>query len=103
MPRYLLTDSARTDITAILDYLKARSQDAPTRVRDELRLAMQRLAEFPNIGHLRSDLTDEPLRFWCVYSYLIVYRADPRPIEIIRVFHAAQDVSQALGKQNPSP
>ena len=34
---------------------------------------MRRLAQTPLMGHLREDLTDEPVRFWSVYSYVIVY------------------------------
>jgi plasmid stabilization system protein ParE len=43
---------------------------------------MRKLAEYPGMGHLREDLADEPLRFWPLYSYLIIYRAAARPIEI---------------------
>jgi antitoxin ParD1/3/4/toxin ParE1/3/4 len=57
---------------------------------------MQRLAACPGIGHLRNDLTDEPVRFWCIYSYLIVYRPETKPIEVIRVIHGAQDVAARL-------
>ena len=60
---------------------------------------MQRLAAFPNIGHLRTDLTDEPLRFWCVYSYLIVYRPEQRPLEVIAVVHGARDVEKVLRRR----
>ena len=34
------------------------------------------------MGHLRQDLADEPLRFWAVYSYLIIYREDSDPLEM---------------------
>jgi hypothetical protein len=32
------------------------------------------------VGHKREDLTDNP---WPVGSYLIVYRAEHRPVEIV--------------------
>lgn len=57
---------------------------------------MRKLAEFPGLGHVREDLAEEPLRFWAVYSYLIIYRSNQRPIEIIRVLHGAQDVRAIL-------
>jgi len=71
MSRYILTEPAAGDLREIVAYLSERSPVAARRVRGELRAAMQRLARFPHIGHLREDLTDEPLRFWSVYSYLI--------------------------------
>lgn len=50
----------------------------------------------PAIGHLREDLTDEPLRFWPVRRYLIVYRSDSDPLEIVRVLSAYRDVKKLL-------
>jgi plasmid stabilization system protein ParE len=90
--RYVVTDSARADIRAIIVYLRERSPQAAKAVRSRLHNDIRRLADFPNIGHLRKDVTLQTLRFWSVYSYLIVYRADRRPIEIIRVLHGAQDL-----------
>ncbi len=53
--------------------------------------AGDRLAEMPDIGHLRTDLTDESLRFWLVHNHFIVYRPDQRPLEIVRVLHGARN------------
>jgi toxin ParE1/3/4 len=96
MGRYLLTDSAKADIREIVDYIRQRSPAAATRVRTELRDEMRRLADFPRIGHRRLDLAAEHLRFWSVYSYLIIYLADTRPLQIIRVLHGARDVKRIL-------
>jgi plasmid stabilization system protein ParE len=41
----------------------------------------------PGMGRLRRDLAAEPLRFWHVRSYLIIYRREKRPIEIVAVLH----------------
>ena len=30
------------------------------------------LASQPGIGHARADLTERPLKFWSVYSFLVV-------------------------------
>jgi plasmid stabilization system protein ParE len=50
------------------------------------------LAETPGMGHYRKDLVAEPLRFWRVRDYLIIYRSDKKPIEIVRVLHGKRDV-----------
>jgi plasmid stabilization system protein ParE len=55
---------------------------------------MRRLAAFPRIGHIREDVADESLRFWSVYSYLIAYRPERKPIEIVRVLHGARDIGK---------
>jgi len=50
----------------------------------------------PGIGHVRDDLADESLRVWAVFSYLIIYRTDTKPVQIIRVIHGARDVPSAI-------
>jgi plasmid stabilization system protein ParE len=92
MARYVLTDLAKADVREIASHIRKRSPEAARRVRAELRTAMRRLAQFPGIGHLREDVTDEPVRFWTVYSYLIAYRPDTNPLQILRVVHGARDL-----------
>jgi len=96
MARYLLTESAKADVRQIVAYIRQRSPGSATRVRSELRAAMRKLAEFPGIGHTRADIPDEGLRFWPVYSYLIVYRHPTVPLQILRVLHGARDIERIL-------
>jgi len=77
MARYVLTESAADDVREIVAYVRQREPKAAPKVRAKLRAAMGLLASFPGLGRSREDLTDEPLRFWSVYSYLIVYRPEP--------------------------
>jgi antitoxin ParD1/3/4/toxin ParE1/3/4 len=51
------------------------------------------------MGHRREDLVegDSRLRFWPVYSYLVVYRTETDLLEIVRVLHSARDVRAILG------
>jgi hypothetical protein len=49
----------------------------------------------PGIGHLRVDLADRRHRFFLVYSYVIVYRSQTKPLQV--VLHAARDVQEILG------
>jgi plasmid stabilization system protein ParE len=94
MARYVLTDSAKADVRAIVVFLRERNPRIAKRVKQEFRAAMRRLAQFPGMGHLREDVTHEPVRFWSVYSYLIVYRPDTKPLEVIRVLHGARELSR---------
>lgn len=57
---------------------------------------MRRLAEMPEMGHSREDLADEPLRFWPVHSYLIIYRPDRSPLEVVRVLSGYRDIAELL-------
>lgn len=96
MSRYLLSPEAKADLAELADYIALDSPDAALRVVRELRAAAQKLATTPGLGHRRLDLAPEPLRFWQVYSFLIVYRPDRRPLEIVRVLRAARDVRAIL-------
>jgi plasmid stabilization system protein ParE len=98
--RFLLTPAARDDLIEISNYIQRNDGAAAAqRVRSGLREAIYRLAEMPGLGHLREDLADEPLRFWTVYSYLIIYRPETDPIQIVRVLHGARDVRRLLEEQ----
>ena len=48
---------------------------------------MKKLARNPGVGHKRQDLTRRELLFWAVYSYLIIYQPDTKPMTIIAVLH----------------
>ena len=47
-------------------------------------------------GHCRKDLTDEQLKFFPIYSYLVVYRFDTKPLQIVAIVHGGRDLEQLL-------
>lgn len=96
MTSYVLSDSAANDIDDILDFIAADSVEAARHVFDDLDAAMQRLAEMPRIGHVRTEVAPNVVRFWVVHSYLIVYLADERPIRILRVISGFRDLVELL-------
>ena len=97
MGRFAVTPAAKADLTEIAKYIRERgSPEAAKRVGEELRRTMRRLADMPGMGHLRKDLADESLRFWSVYSYLILYRPESSPLQVVRVLHGARDVEAIL-------
>jgi antitoxin ParD1/3/4/toxin ParE1/3/4 len=83
---------AEIDLNEIWDFIAEDSIDAADRVRDNIFAAIQDLAQTPNQGHRRSDLTSRPLRFWRVYDYLIVYAPEERPFLVMAILH---------GRRNP--
>jgi plasmid stabilization system protein ParE len=64
----------------------------------EITAAMRLLASHPDAGHLRRDLTPLPVKFWSVFSYLIVYDPAAEPLAIARVFHGRRDVRTILNR-----
>ena len=63
----------------------------------EMYEAFDKLAEMPGMGHIREDLTNEPLKFWKVHSYLIAYRPDSKPLQIVRILSSFRDLASLLG------
>lgn len=60
------------------------------------------LAKAPLQGHPRKDLTALPVRFWTVPrypKYVIVYDPAKKPLEIIRIFHGARNITRQLKTQ----
>jgi plasmid stabilization system protein ParE len=103
MKRFILTQRARQDVEDIWDYIADDSIKAADRVLDALETAMVKLAMNPGIGHWREELTDKRHRFLLVYSYMIVYRHESKPLQIIRVLHAARDAQSILGFMTDEP
>ena len=93
---YRLTPSAQGDVDRISDFIAAESVEAALRVHDALEEAFRHLAEMPAMGHTREDLTDRPVKFWSVYSYLVVYDPASSPLTVIAVLHGARDVEAIL-------
>ena len=98
MSRFILTDTAKADLLQIVEYLQERSPQATLAVAREIRLALRQVAEFPGIGHARCDLTRRSVRFWSVYSYLIVYKPNTQPLQILRVLHGARNIRRILSR-----
>jgi antitoxin ParD1/3/4/toxin ParE1/3/4 len=103
MKKFILTQHARQDVNDIWDYIASDSIEAADRVLEALDDAMIKLAKNPGIGHWREDLTDERHRFFLVYSYLIVYRYETKPLQVIRILHAARDIQSILGLMPDKP
>lgn len=93
---YRLTPEARQQVDAIGDFVGQESIDAALRIHDALEEAFTLLAENPGIGHTRQDLTDRPVKFWKVFSYLVIYDSASVPLTIVAVLHGARDLEQIL-------
>jgi plasmid stabilization system protein ParE len=98
MSRYIFAPAAEEDLLVIWHYYAEELTDAELadRMIAEILEGIHTIARTPCIGHLRSDLSDEPLHFWVVRKYLIIYRAEKAPVEIVRVLHGASDVRAIL-------
>ncbi|HVS19620.1 MAG TPA: type II toxin-antitoxin system RelE/ParE family toxin [Planctomycetota bacterium] len=88
MARFHLSARAGDGLLRILDSVESsHGSVVAERVLSRLASAFQILAERPQIGHRRQDLTADPdVRFWSVSPTLIAYRrADAGGIEVLAV------------------
>lgn len=91
MKRCTLTDDAKQDLADIKAYLtKESGVNASRHVIKRIKEGMDFLGNTPGAGHLREDLTAADVKFWLVFSYLILYKATARPLGIVRVLHGSR-------------
>ena len=89
--RLRYTEQAREHIGAIFGFVHERNPTAATQIIARIRLAAERLVQFPRMGHVgRVPGTHE----WVVRGlpYIVVYQVmDPDEVLILGVYHGAQD------------
>jgi len=96
MTGYVLSKEAETDLAEILDYIAADSIQSALDVHGRFLEVFRMLGENPDAGHYREDLASRAVRFFPVYSFMVVYISGSAPVEIVRIFGAAQDVESVL-------
>ncbi len=97
MSRYVLSLEAAGDLVDIWNYIERQSRsEVADRVIAEIRARIELVCGSPGIGHRRKDLSEHDLRYFAVYSYLIVYRPTTKPLQIVSVLHGSRDVEQIL-------
>jgi plasmid stabilization system protein ParE len=70
------------------------------RVLTDMRDAFRMLGEMPGMGHYLEDLLDKRYKLWSVHSYVVVYRWEVTPIQIIAVVHGARDLNVFLSSRD---
>jgi plasmid stabilization system protein ParE len=82
---YRLTPEARANLDDICAFIAEDNIDAALRLLEAFEHAFDQLVAMPGIGHMREDLTARPVKFWNVYSYLVVYDAASTPLTIVAI------------------
>jgi plasmid stabilization system protein ParE len=91
MSRYRLSRLAVTDLEEIRRwYLRERGPTAARQVLHDLRAALRRLAEHPNIGHPREDLAPGDTHFWPHHRFLIIFLPGTSPLQVLRIWDASR-------------
>ncbi len=95
--RYVLAPEAAIDLVQIWRHIKKQSSvTMADHVEAVIRDKIVFLAGSPGAGHWRKNLTDQTVKFFPVYSYLIVYRPDTQPLQVVSILHGRRDLEQIL-------
>ena len=96
---FQFTPQATEDLDAIWWLIAEDNRDAADRVEMEIVSTCRRLAKHPRMGTMRQDITPLPVRFWTVTkfpNYVIVYRPDTAPLQVVAVLHGKRDLKKVL-------
>lgn len=97
-----LTPQATEDLDAIWWFIAEDNREAADRVETEIIATCRRLAKHPLMGSKRQGITHLPVRFWTVTkfpNYIIVYRPDMVPLQVVAVLHGKRDLKQVFEKR----
>jgi len=99
---FQFTPQAAEDLDAIWWFIAEDSREAADRVEMEVVATCRRLAKRPLMGNRRQDITHLPVRFWTVTrfpNYVVVYRPETIPLQVVAVLHGKRDLKQVLEKR----
>ena len=97
MSRFQISELAKRDLRGIWIYISNESIPGADKLISEIIQRFPTLAKFPQMGRLREELVPA-LRSFVVGNYVIFYRPIDDGVEVIRVLHGAQDISEILKK-----
>jgi plasmid stabilization system protein ParE len=94
--KYRLTEAANQDVREITRHIRTvqKSPQNARLVAERLKTQFARLAESPHLGHVRPELRDDKARVIAVTGVLVIYDPHLNPLTILRVIHAARDLSR---------
>lgn len=95
MREIFFTKNADFDLDDIYFYISSQSAsiDPAERVVQRIKEKVEFLAGHPEAGTVREDhVPNKDIRFWTVFSYLVIYSFDEDSITILRIIHGARDL-----------
>src|SRR5689334_4436572 len=98
MGKYRLTRSARENLTEVVAFTAADNIDAALAMYDRFEHTFALLAENPRAGLERSEIAVD-LRSFPTGSYVLLYRALPGEVLIVRIVRAARDFDEEVNDQ----
>ena len=86
------TESAKTDLRAIHDFIAHDSHYYAKKVVQDIRERTDGLNKLPKIGRIVPELNDDNVRELSLYSYRIIYEIKSQAIFILAVVHQRRNL-----------
>src|SRR2546426_11502633 len=93
---YHVSFEAENDLFEIWRRIAQDSVDLANRIENEFHDLFASLGRLPAQGHMRKDLTKRSALFFPLYSFLVVYQPDAKPIRIMAVLRGRRNVKRIL-------
>lgn len=90
------TDEAKAHLSGIHTFIKRDAPFYATQTVDRLTRRVDQLTDHPRSGRIVPKYDDENLRELVMPPYRLIYRIKPDRIDIIAVFHGAQQLPDTL-------
>lgn len=98
----VFAEPAARDLGLIIDYIAIDDPAAAEKVFRAIMGSMERLRQFPHIGHVGRIKGTRELSVASL-PYIAVYRVDTEVVTIVAVFHAARDLARAIRERLGNP
>lgn len=89
-------DEAKAHLAGIYEYIKRDAPFYATQTVDKLTRRVDQLIDHPRSGSIVPKYDDENLRELIIHPYRLIYRLRSERIDIIAVFHGAQQLPDSL-------
>lgn len=98
MTAVVLSPQARRDLLEAARWIAKDNPAAARAFRETVASAAGRLGDHPDVGVLKPELCDPPVRFLNLtgFPYVIVYDAERHPPLVLRVLHGVRDLPEVL-------
>jgi antitoxin ParD1/3/4/toxin ParE1/3/4 len=93
---YDLSVEAEDDLFKIWQRIADDSVELADRIESELYELFESLGRMPGQGHTRKELTKRPVLFFPLYSFMVVYQPEAKPIRIMPVLRGRRYVKRIL-------
>lgn len=93
---YVVSAAAQEDLFDIWRRIACDSVSLADRIEREIREVFEAVGRMPSIGHIRRDITRHRVLFFPIYSFLVVYEPDARPVRIMAVLRGKRDLRRVL-------